>query len=62
MYEVNPRSSGAPFRSFIEQTHSTLAEFRARRIDIGHRIGDLLDAGTVAVEELADGRIRPQRR
>ena len=31
------------------------------RVDVGDRVGDVVQAGTALLEEAADGRVRPER-
>src|SRR5687767_2600005 len=52
--EVDPAVGRASLRGVVEETHATLAQRRRDGVDVTDPVRELLDALTVAVEELRD--------
>ena len=50
------------FGVVVEQAQAALAQRRAHGVDVGDAVGELLDAGAAAVEELRDRRLGGERR
>ena len=58
MHEVDARARRAAARLGVEQALALGPERVRGRLDVDHAVGHLLDARPVAVEELADRRVR----
>jgi len=61
MSEVDQGAGRASPGLLVEHAHTSGAQGVADRGDVGDPIGHLLDAWTIAVEELGDGGVWPQR-
>src|SRR3954464_9965055 len=61
VHEVDPGAGGAPARLVVDQAYTALAQRGAGRVDVGNGVGDLLDAGLVAGQELGDAGVRADR-
>src|SRR6478735_307870 len=59
--EVDPAPRGASAGGVVEQSQAAFAEHGAGLLDVLDAVGDLLDAGATAVEELRDRRLRCER-
>src|SRR5690349_17844175 len=60
--EVDAAVGGAALRLVVEESQPALAQGLAHGVDVLDAVGDLLDAGSGAVEELRDGRLGGERR
>ena len=61
VHEVDPRAGRAASRGVVEQSQPTGPQRGAGRLDVGHRVRELLQARAAAVEELRDRRVRAGR-
>src|SRR5690606_39645580 len=58
MDKIDPAPAGAAARCVVEQPQAALAQRRAHMIDVTHPVGQLLQPGARAVDELGDRRLR----
>jgi hypothetical protein len=62
---VQERDAGAADadpRRLVDQAQARLLQRRQRGVDVGHLVGDVVDAGALLGQELADGRVRAEGR
>ncbi len=62
MKEGDPRAADPCSRLLVDQLASRLLELGQGRVDVGDLVGDMVQPGALAGQELADGRVGPQRR
>lgn len=60
--EVDQGSGGAHFRFVVEQADPGRPKVLAHGVDVGDRVGHLLDSRSVAIKEAADWGVARQRR
>src|SRR3954447_22641997 len=61
VHEVDPAAGGAPARGVVQQAEAAGAQRPARRVDVGHPEGELLQPRAGAADELRDRRLGVQR-
>jgi hypothetical protein len=62
VHEVDQRPGRAALRHVVQQADAALAQDGGHGLDVGDPVGQLLQAGAAAVEELRDGRLRSEGR